>query len=53
MTLFQKNITTSIYQLNGQDLKIYSITTGLISVKNNFLERKGKGIFSKLNIMLG
>ncbi|MEO5561904.1 MAG: N-acyl homoserine lactonase family protein [Chitinophagaceae bacterium] len=53
MSLFQKTITTSIYQLNGKDVKIHAITTGLISVKNNFLERKGKGLFTKINIMLG
>lgn len=53
MSLTQENIITSIYRLNGKDLNIHAITTGLISVKNNFLERKGKGVFSKVNILLG
>lgn len=45
--------TTSIYRLNGKDVKVHAISTGLISVKNNFLARKGKGVFSKINILLG
>ncbi len=53
MSLTQATIITSTYQLYGKDVKIHAITTGLISVKNNFLARKGKGIFSKVNIMLG
>ena len=44
---------TSIYHLNGRDVKIHAITTGLISVKGNFLSRKGKGVFAKINILLG
>ncbi len=52
MVITPKAIITSAYQLNGKDVKIHAITTGLISVKNNFLKRKGKGVFSKVNILL-
>lgn len=52
MTLAQANLITSTYRLKGKDEKIHAITTGLISVKSNFLARKGKGIFSKVNILL-
>ena len=51
MSSEQANIITSIYRLNGKDVKIHAITTGLISVKNNFLERKGKWLFAKINIL--
>ncbi len=51
MASIQSSIITSTYQLNGKDVKIHAITTGLISVKNNFLERKGKGFFAKINIL--
>jgi N-acyl homoserine lactone hydrolase len=53
MPLNQTINTTSIYRLNGKDVKIHAISTGLISVKNNFLSRKGTGVFSKINILLG
>lgn len=51
MPLTQTVNTTSIYQLNGKDVKIHTISTGLISVKNNFLSRKRKGVFSKISIL--
>ncbi len=51
MSLTQEKINTSTYRLNGMDIKIHAISTGSISVKNNFLERKGKGVFSKINII--
>ena len=52
MVISPKTIITSTYRLNGQEVKVHAITTGLISVKNNFLERKGTGLFSKVNILL-
>ena len=39
--------------LNGREIKVHAVQTGLISVKENFLNQKGKGILSKLNIVLG
>jgi hypothetical protein len=53
MTLAKANLTTSTYRLYGKDIKIHAITTGLISLKSKFLAKEGKGIFSKVNIMLG
>ena len=53
MPLTPETIITSTYKLNGRDVKIHAITAGLISVINNFLTRKGKGVFSKINILLG
>jgi N-acyl homoserine lactone hydrolase len=53
MSLIQENIFTTTCRLNGKNVNIHAITTGLISVKKNFLERKGKGVFSKVNILLG
>ena len=50
MRLFQKSITTSTYRLNGMDVKIYTITKGLISINNNFLEKK---YFLNFTIMQG
>ena len=51
MLVAQSINTTATYKLNGKDVKIHAITTGLISVKNNFLERKGKWLFAKINIL--
>lgn len=52
MVITPKAIITSAYQVKGKNVKIHANTTGLISVKNNFLPRKGKGVFSKVNILL-
>jgi N-acyl homoserine lactone hydrolase len=45
--------TTALYQSNGKDIKVHAISTGSISVKKNFMIRKGPGPISKLNILLG
>ena len=34
-------------------MKVHAVQTGLISVKENFLNQKGEGFMSKLNIVLG
>ena len=34
-------------------MKVHAIQTGLISVKENFLNQKGQGLLSKLNIVFG
>ena len=47
-----ETIITSPSRLNGEEVKVHAITTGVISVKNNFLERKGTGLFAKVNILL-
>jgi N-acyl homoserine lactone hydrolase len=47
------DIQTAIFFSHGKKVKVHAIQTGLISVKENFLNRKGQGIMSKLNIVLG
>jgi len=46
-------IITTTYFSKGKEVKVHAIQTGLISVKTNFLTRKGSGFFSKVNILLG
>ncbi|HET6999983.1 MAG TPA: N-acyl homoserine lactonase family protein [Puia sp.] len=46
-------IRTAIFRRAGREIKVHAIQTGLISVKENFLNQKGKGFLSKLNIILG
>jgi glyoxylase-like metal-dependent hydrolase (beta-lactamase superfamily II) len=46
-------IRTAVYFINGREIKVHAVQTGLISVKENFLNQKGKGFLSKLNIVLG
>ena len=53
MPFDEQTIVSSTYKLNGKDVKVYAIQTGLISVKTNFMTKKGSGIISKLNIFLG
>ena len=53
-------VTTSRRPQHGVDkvargvlaLRVHAISTGLISVKTTFLERRGKGALSKINILL-
>lgn len=45
-------IQTASFLCQGKEVKVHAIQTGLISVKNNFLSRKGEGFLSKLNIVL-
>src|SRR4051794_1030478 len=47
------NIQTSVFFSNSMEVKVHAVQTGLISVKENFLNRKGPGFISKLNIVLG
>jgi N-acyl homoserine lactone hydrolase len=46
-------IQTSVFYCNGKEVKVHAVQTGLISVKENFLNQKGQGFLSKLNIALG
>jgi N-acyl homoserine lactone hydrolase len=46
-------IQTAVFTCNAREVKVHAIQTGLISVKENFLNRKGPGFLSKLNIVLG
>src|SRR4030095_3297793 len=46
-------IQTSNFLCNGREVKVHAVQTGLISVKENFLNRKGLGMLSKINIALG
>lgn len=46
-------IKTSVFSCNGKKVKVHAVQTGLISVKENFLNQKGDGFLSKLNIVLG
>ena len=51
--IVSNEIQTSIFFSNGKEIKVHAVQTGLISVKENFLNQKGKGLLSKLNIVLG
>jgi glyoxylase-like metal-dependent hydrolase (beta-lactamase superfamily II) len=54
VNILQTNeIQTAIYYCNGKEVRVHAVQTGLISVKENFLKRKGPGFLSKLNILLG
>jgi glyoxylase-like metal-dependent hydrolase (beta-lactamase superfamily II) len=46
------NFNTTYFS-KGKEIKVHAIQTGQISVKINFLNRKGKGLFSKANILFG
>jgi N-acyl homoserine lactone hydrolase len=45
-------IQTSVFYCDAKEVKVHAIQTGLISVKENFLNQKGQGFLSKLNIVL-
>ncbi|WP_431213035.1 N-acyl homoserine lactonase family protein [Puia sp. P3] len=47
------DIITSTFLVNSVEVKVHAVQTGLISVKENFLDRKGAGPMSKLNIVFG
>src|SRR5580698_1133131 len=46
-------IQTAVFSSNGKAVKVHAVQTGSISVKENFLNQKGQGFLSKLNIALG
>jgi N-acyl homoserine lactone hydrolase len=46
-------IQTGVFFSNGKEIKVHAIQTGLISVKENFMTRKGNELMSKLNIVFG
>lgn len=51
--LTSNDIQTSVFFCNAKEVKVHAVQTGLISVKENFLNKKGQGFLSKLNIALG
>lgn len=51
--LITNEIQTTVFQTNAGEVKVHAVQTGLISVKENFLNQKGAGFQSKLNIILG
>jgi N-acyl homoserine lactone hydrolase len=51
--LTTNDIQTSTFLINSREVKVHAVQTGLISVKENFLNQKGQGFLSKLNIALG
>jgi len=51
--LTSNEIQTSVFFCNSKEVKVHAVQTGLISVKENFLNQKGKGFMSKLNIVFG
>ena len=51
--LISNEIQTSVFFCNSKEVKVHAVQTGLISVKENFLNQKGKGFMSKLNIVFG
>jgi N-acyl homoserine lactone hydrolase len=52
-TLLTNEIQTTNFQVGGKNVKVHAIQTGLISVKENFLNQKGSGLLSKMNIIMG
>ncbi|GHN01973.1 N-acyl homoserine lactonase family protein [Cytophagales bacterium WSM2-2] len=50
--LLTNEIQTAVFTSYGKTVKVHAVQTGLISVKENFLNRKGIGIMSKLNIVV-
>jgi len=52
-TLITNDIQTSIFSIKSREVKVHAVQTGLISVKENFLNQKGQGFMSKLSIALG
>lgn len=46
-------IQTGIFKLRGEDIKVHGIQTGSVAVKKNFRTKKGRGLFSKINILIG
>ena len=46
-------IQTTVFYSHEKEVKVHAIQTGLISVKENFLNQNGPGFLSKLNIILG
>jgi len=51
--LITNEIQTATFTSNGRKVKVHAVQTGLISVKDNFMNRKGPGFLSKLNIIVG
>jgi N-acyl homoserine lactone hydrolase len=51
--LTSNEIQTAVFYSKGKEVKVHAIQTGLISVKENFLNQKGQGALSKLNIVFG
>jgi N-acyl homoserine lactone hydrolase len=51
--MMTSQIKTAVFFSNGKEIKVHAIQTGSISVKENFLDRKGRGFMSKLNIVMG
>ncbi len=47
------DIQTTVFQVNSRQVKVHAVQTGIISVKENFLNKKGDGFLSKLNIIFG
>jgi len=50
--LMTNEIQTATYTSKGKKLKVHAVQTGLISVKENFLNQKGSGLLSKVSIIL-
>lgn len=46
-------IRTAVFPIGGREIKVHAVQTGLISVKENFINQKGNGFISKLNIVFG
>jgi len=51
--LTTNEIKTAVFFSHGKKIKVHAVQTGLISVKENFLNQKGPGFLSKVNIVLG
>ena len=51
--LITNEIRTTTFTSKGRKVKVHAVQTGSISVKENFLNQKGPGFLSKLNIVTG
>jgi glyoxylase-like metal-dependent hydrolase (beta-lactamase superfamily II) len=51
--LISNDLQSTVFQSSAGKVKVHAVQTGLISVKENFLNQKGTGLQSKLNIVLG
>src|SRR4051812_19880658 len=45
-----QNVTTAV-KMKGKEVKVHGLCTGTVAVKTAFRTKKGRGIFSKLNII--
>jgi N-acyl homoserine lactone hydrolase len=45
------NVST-VVKVKGKDVKVHGFSTGSVALKQNFLKKKGIGVFAKINMVL-